>query len=163
MLHCFPVVIIVELTLLPIFSLFERRNSLGSVASLHPRAGITIPISWCALGTTTWVTVNVFNAYAPGSDGDNRVLEFLTEALESVVFATFNNRQLVRGGVYQFASHGVRWYSANSNNHQQTWGVVAGAIMAVSDFMDAYDEFGYAHFQIFDGGNEVGSGSVGPD
>lgn len=160
-----PVPIFILLSLLTLFfflSLFNRRDLSGVLPSLHPRAPYVIPISWCSPGTKTWVTVTVFNAYARGSNGDLRVLEMLLDGL-SVVYENMGNGEgLVPSGVFRFASHGASWYSANANNHQQTWGVLAGAIMALSSFMESYGSFGYAHFEIFDGGNQVGSGSVGP-
>lgn len=150
------------LTLLFFRSLFERRSPLDATASIHPRTLYAIPLSWCSPGTKTWVAITVFNAYARGSDGDLKVLELLTDTLGMVHNRLAQGDGVIPTGALTFARYGVSWYSANANNHQQTWGVLAGAIMALTSFMDAYGEFGYAHFEIFDGVNQVGSGSVGP-
>lgn len=150
------------LTLLFILSLYQRRDLSVNSPSLNPRAIYNIPISWCAPGTQTWVTITVFNAYGHNSDGDLRVLEMLTATLTLIQRQLANGDRVIPRGTFSFSQFGASWYSANANNHQQTWGVLAGAVMALASFMDAYGSFGYAHFQIFDGGNQVGSGSVGP-
>ena len=49
----------------------------------------------------------------------------------------------------------------NTNNHQTTWGVLAAAILALVDYMAGHGTFCAAAFTIFDGENEVGTGSVG--
>ena len=50
----------------------------------------------------------------------------------------------------------------NTNNHQQTYGVLGAAIAALRDYM-AENGYGAASFVIFDGANEVGKGVVGPE
>lgn len=49
----------------------------------------------------------------------------------------------------------------NTNNHQQTYGVVGAAIAALRGYMAAHG-YGSATFDIFDGANEVGAGVIGP-
>ena len=90
------------------------------------------------------------------------MLEMLTEALAQVSTELAQNNGVIPTGVFSFVAFNAQLFTANANNHQQTWGVLAGAIMALASFMDSYGEFGYANFQIFDGGNQVGEGSVGP-
>lgn len=155
-------VLLFLLTLLFLLSLFHGRDLSENSPSLNPRAKLTIPISWCSPGTQTWVTINVFNTYALNSNGDMRVLEMLTDTLAFIQIQRARGDGVIPRGTFGFSRYGASWYSANANNHQVTWGVLAGAVMALSSFMDAYGGFGYAHFEIFDGGNQVGSGSVGP-
>ena len=51
-------------------------------------------------------------------------------------------------------------YTINSNNHQQTWGVVGSALLAVSDYMLSNNIMGPAEFTIYDDGIEVGQGTI---
>ena len=108
------------------------------------------------------MTIIVFNGYTQGSDGDMRVLSLLTDTFAYITDQLSYGDKVIPTGVFNFAGYGANWYSANANNHQQTWGVLASAITALVDLMHAYGEFGYAQFQIFDGGNQVGQGSLGP-
>lgn len=48
----------------------------------------------------------------------------------------------------------------NANNHQMTWPILSSAIWAVVDYMYKKDNFGTVVFDIFDGGNQVGQGSI---
>ena len=143
------------------FSVFQPRNFADSVASRDPHTEYAIPLTWCCPGTATAVTITVFNAYDYNSDGDVRVLDMLIDTLE-LVQHVLSRDVVIPTGVFTFTTHGVNWYSANANNHQQKYGVLAGAIIALSEFMNAYGAYGYAHFEIFDGGNQVGTGSLGP-
>lgn len=72
---------------------------------------------------------------------------------------------LLEHGVFMFdllAAENIdcHFYAANANNHQLTWGVVSAAIQAISNYMIVENNAGIATFQIFDGGTEVGFGSV---
>lgn len=75
-----------------------------------------------------------------------------------------NGDGLVSGGIYMFdwkmEKYDCQLYCANSNNHQQTWGVLNAAIGAVWGYMLDKNNIGTARFTIFDGGNEVGRGSI---
>lgn len=75
-----------------------------------------------------------------------------------------NGDGLVQNGVYMYdwntQGYDCQWYCCNSNNHQQTWGVVNAAIGAVWDYMLEKNNIGAASFAIFDGGNEVGRGTI---
>lgn len=65
------------------------------------------------------------------------------------------------GGVkYESLSSGISFVTENSNNHQQTYGVLAAAIDALMDYMSR-NYYGSASFHIYDGVNEVGLGKVG--
>lgn len=57
-----------------------------------------------------------------------------------------------------FLMHFRTW---NTNNHQQTYGVLRAAIAALRSYMEAHG-YGSATFTIFDGANEVGAGVIGP-
>lgn len=65
------------------------------------------------------------------------------------------------GGVeYNSVLTGTSFSTQNSNNHQQTFGVLAAAINALKDYMSR-NYYGRASFHIYDGFNEVGLGTVG--
>ena len=49
----------------------------------------------------------------------------------------------------------------NANNHQCTWGVLYGTVWALTDFMRVKDMWGEVEFDVFDGGNQVASGTIG--
>ena len=72
---------------------------------------------------------------------------------------------LLEHGIFMFdllAAENVdcHFYAANSNNHQLNWGVVRAAIQALTSYMLVENNAGSATFTIFDGGNEVGFGSI---
>ena len=75
-----------------------------------------------------------------------------------------NGDGLIPNGIYMFDWRTGPWdcqfYCANSNNHQQTWAVIDGAIAAVWDYMLSNNNIGTATFTIYDGGNEVGQGTL---
>lgn len=49
----------------------------------------------------------------------------------------------------------------NAANHQITWGVLGSALVALSDYMSTFG-YGAAAFTVFDGGSQVGEGTIGP-
>ncbi|KAA6406659.1 MAG: hypothetical protein FRX48_09591 [Lasallia pustulata] len=56
-------------------------------------------------------------------------------------------------------------YLVNSNNHQQSWGVVGAALAALRNFLVSLDTInpggnGGVQFTVFDGANEVGQGTI---
>ena len=68
---------------------------------------------------------------------------------------------LLHGGTFAWQGAGGMFLTTeNSNNHQQTYGVLMAALKALHEFMSQRG-FGAAYFSIFDGGREVGMGAVG--
>ena len=68
---------------------------------------------------------------------------------------------LVPGGVFIWQGNGghvVRM--ENSNNHQQTLGVVAEALGTIMDFLITERDHGVGVFTVHDGPNEVGIGAI---
>ena len=49
----------------------------------------------------------------------------------------------------------------NANNHQLTWGVLAAALGALRDYVVTQNGGGPGTFEIFDGENQVGKGTIG--
>ena len=88
----------------------------------------------------------------------------LTDAYNAVVrhIADFGDG-LVTGGVWSYADLGIRIAFQNTNNHQQTWGVIGAAMSALLDYTYYMKRIALpaaVTFQVFDGGNEVGFGWI---
>ena len=73
---------------------------------------------------------------------------------------------VIPGGVIDYRYSGLILLSQNSNNHQQTWGVLGAAISALTDYMLAQKEQGYdpsfVDFMVYDGPNQVATANFGP-
>lgn len=69
---------------------------------------------------------------------------------------------VMAGGVFDYSGDGgLSLYAIDTNNHQTTYGVLGAAVEGLSHWMITSGEYGAAHFIIFDGGNEVGQGTLG--
>ena len=70
---------------------------------------------------------------------------------------------VMTAGVFNnwMSDEGMRVTVANANNHQVTWGVLESALEALGDYMEQYG-YGSVVFDIFDGANQVGHGSILP-
>ena len=98
-----------------------------------------------------------------GSAVERAVLDILNVAAGYVeeYIRQYGDIVIPGGGVeYKSILTGISFSTSNSNNHQQTWGVLAAAIEALKDYM-TQNYFGKATFYIFDGISEVGKGKVG--
>lgn len=73
---------------------------------------------------------------------------------------TTDSEILLPGGIFRARSGPLTLTVRNANNHQLTWAVVVTAIWAVTDYMVQKDQFGTVVFDIFDGANQVGQGSI---
>ncbi|MCJ1302102.1 hypothetical protein MMC08_004903 [Hypocenomyce scalaris] len=67
---------------------------------------------------------------------------------------------VLAGGMFTWIDQGLSLQVVNANNHQTTWAVLGEALVALQDFMNVNNDFGAVKFTIFDGGNEVGTGSL---
>ena len=68
---------------------------------------------------------------------------------------------LIAGGVFLwrgFGGHILRM--ENSNNHQQTLGVIAAALLAIGNFLSTETDYGIGTFIVYDGDNEVAIGTI---
>lgn len=68
---------------------------------------------------------------------------------------------VIAGGVFLwlgFGGHRLRM--ENSNNHQQTLGVIAAALTAIGDFLSTETGYGIGTFLVYDGDNEVAIGTI---
>ena len=67
---------------------------------------------------------------------------------------------LTTGEIEFYADNGVEFHSWNTNNHQQTYGVLGAAVEALRDFMSERGIVG-ASWWVYDAGTEVGAGTIG--
>ena len=115
---------------------------------------------YCAPNSKTYVVINlIYNVAQTG------VMYLLKNAAQDVQTRIAQSGDgLVPNGIYMFdwksGGYDCQFYCANSNNHQQTWGVVNAAIGAVWGYMLEKNNIGTATFTIYDGTNEVGRGTV---
>lgn len=68
---------------------------------------------------------------------------------------------LIPRGFWTLEEYGLELAFANAGNHQQTWGVVGAALMALVDYFLYRVQMGSVRairFQVWDGRNLVGSG-----
>lgn len=138
----------------------DGRNIPALFGIVHPRADIRKSIRWCAPDSATYVVFKIVATLT-----SDVVLGTLAEAYEIV------NDQLERHGdgvmpagtFDRFPSDDGLLVSVwNANNHQTTWGVLLSALEALGDWMEQY-EYGSVIFQIYDGQNQVGRGSILPE
>lgn len=67
---------------------------------------------------------------------------------------------LIPNGVFTMdGANNMELYSANANNHQQTYGVLAAAMSTLRNYMNRFGS-GEVVFSIYDGANLVAEGSI---
>ena len=91
------------------------------------------------------------------------ILKLLSDAYSKIVLEMAQvGDEVIPEGVFDYSGDGgLNVYTINTNNHQQTYGVLGAAIEGLSHWMITKGEYGAAHFIIFDGENEVGQGTLG--
>lgn len=92
--------------------------------------------------------------------------EMLQDAYVAVIrhVHTFGDGLLAGGEFVWNGPGGMVLRTANANNRQQTYGVLAAALRALHDWMSGRGGgrgFGAADFNVYDGGVEVGMGAIG--
>ena len=71
---------------------------------------------------------------------------------------------LVGGGYYWGLPRSAYYINvSNANNHQVTYGVLRAAVAALRDYMAQEGEYGTLVFDIWDGVNQVGRGTIDED
>ena len=115
-------------------------------------------VLWCCPGTETYITFAVTHRVDPEPlwhilhDAYNHLLGYVLAYGDAVM----------DGGMFVWPApdHMILriW---NANNHQTTWGVMASAIFALADWMHTEGIFGGGTFNIYDGQNQVGTGTIG--
>ena len=117
---------------------------------------------WCGLGSRTFIMVRVVSAI-PGP-AVYSVLENAYDAILNVINTVGDG--VIRSGSYRYVSQGLELYTENTNNHQQTWGVLGAAVSALQQYMESVEwnqgDPASVQFSIYDGANEVAMGTLGP-
>lgn len=113
-------------------------------------------ILWCCEGTQTFITFAVTHHIDPGPlwhilhDAYANLISVIQEQGDGVMF----------GGSYNWPPGAPILRIMNANNHQTSWGVMASAIYALADWMHTESIFGGGTFNIYDGPNQVGTGTL---
>ncbi|KAA6406958.1 MAG: hypothetical protein FRX48_09256 [Lasallia pustulata] len=128
--------------------------------SLLDRAPGTSDDIWCAPSSSTWVLLT-FGKKLTGTT----VTELLIDSYNQVGEALkANGDGPIIKGVFQLTRYGLLLAAKNANNHQLTRGVLEAAITATWQYMRSRQYGGRSQgtvtFQIFDGLNQVGTGSI---
>lgn len=135
-------------------SMFNQRDLPSG--SLETRKS-TNTVLWCAANSKTYVIFTMTQVVS------ERSIESALNTAAAHMAQYFNqigDAVITKGSVEFYGGNGVFFKSWNVYNHQQTWGVLAAAIAALKDYM-SHSSYGAASFNIFDGRNEVGQGTIG--
>lgn len=124
--------------------------------TLLPRATFN-NVKWCVPNSQTFITLRLTANLSP------LVLEPLFATVRQSVYAQIqeNGDSVLPGGGYAVQRSNLVFELTNANNHQCTWGVLFRAVWALTNFMRVKDMWGEVEFDVFDGGNEVASGTIG--
>ena len=140
-------------------SLFARRSPSPSFSLLPPRHS-TGSIIWCAPNSCTYILLSsTFSVTSIVSSSIQSLLETLSDYIETHI-AQAGDGVLTTGEIEFYADNGVEFHSWNTNNHQQTYGVLGAAVEALRDFMGERGIVG-ASWWVYDAGTEVGAGTIG--
>lgn len=142
--------------------MFHRRTLVESASTNILSRGVTNSVLWCAPNSQTYVVITLAQTF-PGmgilsilSSAYNHAQEHIEAMGDGVI------RALSNGQIFQLQGvNGLALSVFNANNHQTTWGVLASAVLALADYMAGQGTYCAAAFTIYDGHNEVGTGSLG--
>lgn len=144
--------------------MFHRRTVVESTSIniLFREATNSHSVLWCAPNSQTYVVITMAQTI-PGmgivgilSSAYEHAHQHIESMGDGVIRALSNGRVFQLQGV-----NGLGLSVFNANNHQTTWGVLASAMVALVDFMAGQGTYCAAAFSIYDGQNEVGTGSLG--
>lgn len=137
----------------PLFSRLDRRAQSGT--PVGPRTPVS-RVLYSATGRT-WVVAELTAPVAMAM-----IIPLIRQARAAVRLRISQvGDGLIAGGVFIWQDpfgHSVRM--ENSNNHQQTLGVIAEALRMLMDFMILNRDQAVGTFAVFDGPNEVGRGTI---
>ena len=114
-------------------------------------------VLWCCPGTQTYITLALTHIIPPGP-----LWTALYGAYQSVYDHVHDlGDGLLADGAFTWAIGPQVVLSVwNADNHQTTWGVLGSALYAIADYFHTYGIFAAGTFDIYDGPNQVGSGSI---
>ena len=112
---------------------------------------------WCAPNSRTNIIMTMAESIPDSVVPDMFVACFTSIMTHIVVFGD----SVVQSGVFNWTVDTLAMHVWDANNHQMTWGVLAGAVHAIEDFMFHQQHWGGANFEIYDGQNIVAQGVLG--
>lgn len=116
----------------------------------------TKTVLWCAAESSTYIILTLGSEIVGHAVPD--ILDDAYDALKRHIDILGDGP--IPDGFFLWESiYGPRLSTWNSNNHQQTFGVLAAAISALTNYMRT-KYFGAVTFWIFDGTHEVGKGTI---
>lgn len=128
-----------------------------STRDVAPRKSTTT-VLWCAPDSQTYVVLRITQAL-PALVMQSMLTLSHKYALD---YLTLLGDGLIPHGMVNWVGDDDLLLTVkNAANHQVTWGVLCSALVALSDYMSGFG-YGAATFGIFDGGTQVGQGTIGP-
>lgn len=137
----------------PLFSILDRRGQSGtSIGPREPSSTVLVDANG-----QTWVLAELTAPVAA-----TMIIPMIRQARAAVRLRISQvGDGLIAGGVFIWQGYGGhRLRMENSNNHQQTLGVIAAALSMLMDFMILHTDDGVGTFVVHDGPNEVGRGTI---
>lgn len=112
---------------------------------------------WCAPGSSTYVIITWAGPIAAGAV--TNLLNWAYDSIINHIHAVGDG--LVQTGSYRLVNEGLELWMQNTNNHQQTWGVMGAALSAMAGFQMTGSLGPRAvNFQVYDGRFLVGVGHI---
>ncbi|KAA6410968.1 MAG: hypothetical protein FRX48_05279 [Lasallia pustulata] len=104
----------------------------------------------------------IVNEYSLSTLPDTDAHQLLVTAYSTVLQQIETHGDgLLPQGHYSLHADGLELTFFDANNHQQTWGVVGSALMAIGEYFAQYlGDFGAVTFAVFDGPHMVGTGAL---
>lgn len=104
----------------------------------------------------------IVNEYSLAAMPETNADHLLLSAYDAVLHQINTHGDgLLPQGHYTLQEHGLELTFVDANNHQQTWGVVGSALMAIGEYFAQYlGSFGAITFAVFDGPHMVGTGAM---
>ena len=157
----------IPLTSIIISSYLDRRNLIARDSVPYRQPSLNeYPQYWCAPGCETYISVT-YISNIPG-----QTWSVVQNMLSGAKAQTLSHVRAVGDGVvggsglFSYRASGLEVFTSNSNNHQQTWGVLSAALVALADYFTEIQENisglpGSVTFVVYDGENEVATGGFG--
>lgn len=140
-------------------------SSLLDLRSFHTASDVSVSdtaisrrtaMVWCVQNSKTYIVIELGRLVA--GESVPSTISIAYNVIKSHVSASGDGP--VHNGRYSMVGFGgVAVNAWNANNHQLSWGVLSAALTAVLDYMRIFGN-GATTFNIFDGSNMVGQGTV---
>lgn len=139
-----------------VLSRTEDRHNVDTLSSPLRSRGNNPSVLWRTGGSPTFIVVypsTVVNAVS--------VINVIDACYKLILHSIQQHGDVILPGGYfnWMGINGIAVEAINANNHQLTWGVLAAALKAVKQYMEA-NGYRQAHFDIYDGENMVGKGLI---